>query len=146
MYEKATNEELIQEATERLKFLQTNNHYKLHTAVVSDFIKDGKVNYSEQGILYWLSDKFLEAVNKVEAEFEMKVYHAVYNNTDMGEMLCCLIVSSDKSTWYMERRSLEEGYPFCYLINLTDSTFSEFGDTPMRGLFGGLLRTDIIYK
>lgn len=145
MNQRATIEEMTQEATERLKKLQKNAHYKLHPNVMYDFTQ-GKVNFSDNGILYWLNERFLEAVKRIETELNIKVYHAIYNNTTIGEMLCCLVVSNSKDKWHMERQSLEEGYPFCYTINLTDETCSEFGDTPMKGLYGGLLRTDIIYK
>lgn len=145
MYEKVTKEELMQEAMERLKILQNYPQYKIHPNVLRDF-ENGKLNYSDRGILYWLTDEYQAMVTKIEQEYGLMVYFAIYNNTDMGELLCCLVVSSSKQHWETERNCLAEGYPFCYIKNITDESCSEFGDTPMRGVLGGLIRTDIIYN
>lgn len=135
------------EAIERLKILQ--KEYKVHSNVLREFKEDEKIYYSETvnkffaGVLYWLDNKqeFVNAVKEIEKRRNIFVYHCILNNTEFGEILTMLYISSDKEMWDYERKQLEnDGYVDSYVCNLSCNNYSEFGMIGINGINGGLVR------
>ena len=127
----ATIQEMVTEAIDRMNTLH------LHPNVIQDF-RRGRLNYSEQGFLYWLTDEQEEKVVEFQKECGGVVYHVIKNNTEFGEMYTYLYVTKNKEEWEMDREDLRAGYPVCYV----DSGWcSEFGSIGIQPRFGGVIRT-----
>ena len=122
------------EALERMKML------KLHPTVLKEFEKEDKISYSEKAILYWLSDKMKEKIKEWENETGNLVYHAVFNNFEFGRCLSLFYVSQYQEEWEMDRKDLNEDYPFVYVMNIDDPCCSEYGTIGIRKAVGGILR------
>ena len=126
-----TIQEMVDEAIERMKILD------LHSNAIRDF-RHGQLNYSEQGILYWLPDEQEAKVAEFQQEYGGVVYHVIKNNTEFGEMYTYLYVTKNMEEWEMDREDLKCGYPVCYV----DSGWcSEFGTVVVRPVCGGVIRT-----
>ncbi len=123
------------EALKRMKFL------KLHQNTISEFYKENKINYSENGVLFWLKDEWQKYVEAFEEKHNAKVYHVIHNNTKLGEMLSMLYVSSDEDEWPSDWEYLENNRVFAYVENLDAAFFSEIGIIGFKPLIGGLVRT-----
>ena len=135
------------EAIARLEYLKSVG---LEPTPVAEFKADGTLNYTERisfggmpaGILYWTSnvDEIEQAIRKFEAEHNAVVYHATHEYTNFGSLLDLLYVSDEPSGWKREFEELKKGYPFCYVANLDEPLFSEFGAIQVKTAFGGLVR------
>ena len=81
--------------------------------------KKGKVWESEGiGALYKVNDKEQEIINKFETEYKgYKVYHAIHNLTEFGELYSLLYVSTEKSEWEDDKQDIKENYPIAYVYN-----------------------------
>jgi hypothetical protein len=132
----ATKEEMKQEALERMKL------WKLHENVVREFRDDGVLNYSVGGVLYWLPDEWKALVSNWESETGSLAYHGIFDKTEFGDLLTVLYVSQDKEEWALDRGDMDYGTQCCYVFNLTDPGFSEYGSCGITPLIGGLLRTE----
>ena len=131
-----TREEQKIEAIERMKLL------KLHSTPINEFQNDNVINLSEGiGILFWLEEEQIALVKKFEEKYQGIVYHAIHNMTNFGELLTLIYVSKNKSEWTRDRKDLQEGYAFSYVINLSYPECSEFGTVGIKSLNGGLIRT-----
>ncbi len=103
------------EALERMKML------KLHPTVLKEFEKEDKIKE-------W------------ENETGNLVYHAVFNNFEFGRCLSLFYVSQYQEEWEMDRKDLNEDYPFVYVMNIDDPCCSEYGTIGIRKAVGGILR------
>jgi hypothetical protein len=128
-------EEQKKEAISRMKKL------KLYEPVIRDF-KNGILYKSETryGILYFLDEEEQERVKAFEQEHNATVYHVVKNNTEFGELETYFYVCAHKSEWYMDQEDIEMNVAMCYVQNLTDPSFSEFGSIGFQSANGGLVR------
>jgi len=114
MDKKLLHEKQVAEAIKRLDILVKQG---LMQEVKDTFVKDGTPYYSYAGgILYWLTENNnCDNLVKVKKEFEKKhnaiVYKAILNNTEIGDMLSLLYVSSHTEEWQRDRAELKEGYP-----------------------------------
>jgi hypothetical protein len=133
--EQATKEEMKQEALERMKLWQ------LHENVIREFRDDGVLNYSDRGILYWLTDEWQILISNWEKESGNLAYHAVFNQTTFGDLLTVLYVSPEKEEWPLDREDIEGGTALCRAFNLTDPICSDYGSCGFKPLIGGLIRT-----
>ena len=138
-------EEMKQEGLKRLKILK--EHHNLLNNVVKDFEKENIRYYTEDfnGMLCWLiknnnCDDFVNIVEKVEKEKNVLVYHATHSFTEFGELLNLFVVSKYKEEWDFEKEDLKQGIAFCYVVNLDEELFSEFGSIGFKGKFGGITR------
>lgn len=100
------------------------------------------------GALFWVDNdpEWDSIVKKVEEENNILVYHITHENTEFGEMLTMLYVSSHEEEWEMDFEDLcdtYEGshYVYAYVYNLTDPQLSEFGRVGIKEAGGGLIRT-----
>lgn len=113
----------------------------LYPKVIDEFRDENKLNLSDNGWLFWLSEDYQKRVNAFEAETGNLVYHVIETNTTLGKMLSLLYVSSCPDEWDEDRADLKNCCPLVYVINLDDEYCSEFGSIIIRNLFGGLVRT-----
>ncbi len=115
----------------------------LHENAIREFKNTEKLNMSEPpfGALFWMDEKYQEAVKDFEKEFNCLAYHVAHNHTEFGEILTVLYVSSYEEEWLMDMNDLENGTPLCYVINLDTPCFSEFGHCQIVPVAGGVLRT-----
>ena len=126
------------EALERMQILG------LAPQVIKEFEETNRLNYSENGILYWVdnNEEWLPLIKEVENEYDILVYHAILTHMVFGRCLSLLYVSkTDKEEWGMDREDIKEDVLMTYTINLDDETSSEFGSIGFARYFGGLKRT-----
>lgn len=132
-----------QEAVKRLRQL------KMFPNVIEDFEKEDRVYYSERinqvfdGVLYWLSNSedFTAIVKDFEEKHEALVYHAQLTNFEFGKCLTLLFVSKHEKKWERDREDLQNGEPYCYVVNLDVPDFSEFGYCGIEPKNGGVTRS-----
>lgn len=131
-------EKLKHEGIERLKIIKG-----LMPGVIRDFERD-VVNVSTSvgldGILYWANDEQSKIIKEVEDEFGGIVYHAILSHTTIGDLLSLLWVSKDDREWIKDRQDLQENMAFCYVHNMSDTIFSEFGYIGYAPVNGGVKR------
>lgn len=130
-----------QEALVRIKMLG------LHPNVAKELEKDIKY-YSERqsklfdGILYWIinNEKFVNAVKEFEEKTNNYVYHAQLTHFEFGDCLALMYVSNNEKEWKREREELAEGNVYCYVVNLDEPNFSEYGYVGIKPKNGGVTR------
>ena len=147
----ATQEEMIEEATKRLKILAEMPDFE--KSVLSDWERDQTLFYSERasfepnckpfGILYWITneEKFVKLVDDLQREKGGLVYHATLERTEFGTCLDFFYISKYKEEWQMDREDLRHGRTLAYVNNLDDPFCSEFGMIGFCCSGGGLIRT-----
>ena len=131
--EKASQEEMKQEALNRMKMLL------LHQNVINEFKKENKLNKSEGplGTLYWLDEEEKGMVKEYEEKWNVLVYHVIKTFTkNMGVIYDLLYIIDEKQYWEREREELKEGL----VLSHTKSQFSESGDIFVINVSGGLAR------
>ena len=120
--EKASQEEMKQEAINRMKMLL------LHQNVINEFKKENKLNKSEGplGTLYWLDEEEKETVKEYEEKWNVLVYHVIKSFTvDMGTIYDLLYITDEKDNWEEERKRLEQGIDiFSWLYQREDLVLS----------------------
>ena len=146
----ANKEQMKAEAVKRLEFLRENKGL-MYPVVRSFNKKNPDLYYSERsplgGILYWFREdnnvnpEWIKLVKDFEEESGELVYHITHEYTSFGELLDLFIVSDDEDYWEEERERLYDGYAYCYVINLTEPSFSEYGTIGYKVLGGGIVRT-----
>ncbi len=144
-------EKQIAEAIKRLKFLNLNDY------VIEDFQQEQKVHYSEReyldssgefGALFWVSDepKYVEVIRHYEDQFGCLVYHAIYQQNEVGELFSLLYISPYEEEWTMDwelfsQGNRQDGYiQYAKVINLSMPLFSETGTIHIKESGGGLIR------
>lgn len=131
--EKASKEEMKEEALKRLSLLKINKN------VIKEFKEENILNKSEGilGSLYWLNENEKEMVRKYEERWNVVVYHIILTNTiNNGRIYDLLFISDEKQYWLEERLKLKAGY----VLSHTYSQFSESGDIFVENRNGGLVR------
>lgn len=98
----ATREEMKVEALERMKDLS------IHENAISEFKDKDKLNKSEKGILFWVSDEEEKMVRDWEKSTGNVVYHAIYNVFEFGRCLSLLYVSEYDEEWEYDREDMKE--------------------------------------
>ena len=136
-----------EEAIKRLEILREKGLLK---NVVDDFKKESLIYYSEQtklgGILYWCTkennaERYVKIIEEFEKEHDVTVYHVIHTYTKYGELLNLLYVTSFEKDWEQDQQDLKENYSFCYVVDLDDKIFSEFGGIGIEVANGGLIRS-----
>lgn len=133
LMEKATKEEMKNEAIERLKML------KVHEDVINDLKNENKLYRSDGslGILFWLDEEEKRIVREFEDKYKVLVYHVIKTNTlDFGFIYDLLFITNEKEYWQEERERLKAGI----VLSHTKSQFSESGDIGIKNVNGGLVR------
>lgn len=132
-----TREEMKKEALGRMKKLD------IFPTAIKEFIKEDKLNFSMDGILFWLDDEKKQLVKNFEEQTGGLVYHVIWGKYNVGgdevTMTSFLYVSPNEEEWELEREDLDEGYPMAYVINDTFDC-EEFGSIGIKSLLGGVLR------
>ena len=131
----ATKEQMKEEAVKRMRLLH------LHSNAIHDFEKDGIVNYSQFGVLFWLTEDQQKRVTEFEEQSGSLVYHVIENHyVELGRMLTFLFVSPYMDEWERDRAELEVGEPLAYVANLDDEVCSEYGCVGVEPCCGGVRR------
>ena len=131
--ERASKEEMKEEALERLNLLKINRN------VIKEFKEENILNKSEGilGSLYWLDEKEQAMVKEYENQRNILVYHVIKTYTlDMGVVYDLLFIIDEKGYWEEERERLKQGYVLSHSI----SQFNESGDILVKNRNGGLVR------
>lgn len=144
----------VEEAKARLAILEKKGLVE----DVAEGFKEGVLYYSERarvggfmealagspviGVTYWVSNKpeWAEAIRAFEEEHDAVVFHATNEKTEFGELLDIFYVSKHQDEWEMDKDDLENGYACCYVMNMDNPDFSEFGSIGFDVLGGGLIR------
>ena len=118
--------------------------------IIGEFKKSGTLYYSERtplgGILYWMDNEpeWGKLVKRFEQDYDSLVYHATHEHTEFGELLDLLFVPNyediESEEWENDRRDIEDGYVYAYVINLSEPMFSEPGTIVVKPAAGGLVR------
>lgn len=131
---KANLEQMKQEAIRRMAW------WKLHPNVTADF-KQGKLNVSEHmGALYWLDGEDKELVDRWAKETGNLPYHVIKSFLEDMELLTILFVEPDMGEWELNKEDALCFTQFAYVINKTESAFSEYGSVSLLPSFGGVVR------
>lgn len=131
----ATKEQMKEEAIARMELLH------IHSNAIRDFEDKDIVNYSQIGILFWLTEEQQKRVEKFEKESGNLVYHVIKNHyVELGLMLTFLYVSPNMDEWEQDREELADGEPLAYVANLSDEICSEYGHVGVEPCCGGLVR------
>ena len=134
MKTQVSREAMIAEALERMKLLD------LHPNPVKEFKKEGKLNLSETGFLFWLDDEQERLVRDWEKKTGNLVYHVIHSKTDCEEILSLLYVSGYTEEWAQDRGNIRSGEALAYVMNLTYPYCSEYGYIGIRPMFGGVIQ------
>lgn len=159
MNDKATMEEMRQEAQARLEILTKKG---LLPAVLKDFKRPALGEYDRYytenmpygiGTLYWLgqgeTDEGGTKIADLISDFEEKsggfVYHAahqafLFGGIERMEMIDLFYVSKHKDEWEDDKEQLKKGRAFVYAMNRTWRDGSEFGWIEFYCPAGGLAR------
>lgn len=132
----ATKEQMKEEAIARMELLH------IHSNAIREFKAENIVNYSQIGILFWLTEEQQKRVEEFEKESGNLVYHVIENHyVELGRMLTFLYVSPNMDEWEQDREELAAGEPLAYVANLSDEICSEYGHVGFELRYGGLRRT-----
>ncbi len=125
------------EAFKRMQILE------LHPNAINDFLYCDLINKSELcGILFWLDEEEQEIVKSFEDEHEAIVYHIIKDHTEFGTLLTLFYVSKHICEWERDNSDLKNNIQLCYVKNLDEDMFSEFGYIGFKKMIGGLQRTE----
>lgn len=124
-----------QEAIQRMQILDLFNE------AIQEFKEHDVVSISENGTLFWLTDKQKQYVRNFENAYNALVYHVIHNYTEYGEMLSFLFVSKYSNEWNDDKQDLQNNCPMVYVENLDEPMFSEFGSIVIEPHYGGVIRT-----
>ncbi|MGN0398848.1 MAG: hypothetical protein ACI4EO_01855 [Blautia sp.] len=130
----ATREEMKVEALDRMKTLSIQEN------AIREFKNEDKLNKSEKGILFWISDEEEKMVRDWEKSTGNIVYHAIYNVFEFGRCLSLLYVSEYDEEWEYDREDMKEGIAIAHCLNLDNPQCSESGSIGVRPCFGGVAR------
>ena len=133
-------EKIKKECLRRMKILQLLDEGE--GSCVEDFRLNGKAWKSEfYGILYWLSeeeDKIVKDFEDKYKEFKIKVYHCYRAIRPFGEIFYMLFCSNQVGENKEFDMDIKDNIIYCYAVNLTDPTCSEFGSCYIKPLNGGI--------
>lgn len=130
-----------QECIRRLEML--TKKYDLCKNILKEFKKDNTIYYSENGFLYWLSNKqeYVDIIKNFEKKYGAMVYFTILSHTDFGDILNIFYVSKEQEEWYMDIDNIRNSnYSMVYAENLSEPIFSEFGTIIIAEKFGSLER------
>ena len=125
----------VTEALLRMKQL------KIHENAIKEFYDSGKLNLSENGILYWLDEKEQKIIKEWEKKTGNMVYHVIKNYMEFGLCYSFLYVSKNNEEWERDNEELADGFPFVYVKNVNDDWCSEYGSIGITPKWGGVVRT-----
>lgn len=133
-----TRQELKKEALQRMCTIG------IYEPTVKQFEQDDLVSMSQPpvGACFWLDEKQQERVKRFEEKYNALVYHVIKSYLEDMEMDCYLYVSSNKEEWEYDHEDLKDNIALCYVENITEPVFSEFGSIGFkRTIAHGLVRT-----
>lgn len=130
MHKTELEKKQVKEGLERIRLLN------LHPNVEKEYLKDGTLNLSELGILYWLSNDEKEMVNRWEEKTGNKVYHVIKNHLSFGLCYSFLYVSTSPDEWQWDKEDLMNRCPIVYVKNADDDFCSEYGSIEIQTIFG----------
>ncbi len=122
------------EAVKRMKILG------MHKNVINEFVNEDKLNYSENGVLFWIKEDWKEYVKTFEEKHDCLVYHLIYNKTRLGDLITMLYVSNCEEEWQDDINLLQENIAYAYVKNLKYDYYSEIGQVQLKPFAGGVLR------
>ena len=131
--DKVGRKEMKEEAMRRMKNLGMSE------SIISKF-KDGKLQMSENGILYDADDKVKMIVAEHEKEFGELIYHVIHSFSNIGETYECLFVSQYLDDWNYENDMLERKIVYAYVENVSAPEYSEAGSIIVTNKNGSLFR------
>lgn len=124
---------------EALKRMQMMN---LLPEVVDNFKKHQELYKSEfTGVLYWLNEEEKAIVEEFEKTYGGMVFHIIKNYTEFGKLLSLLYVSKYPEEWEDDIELIKENIVFCFVKNLDNDHWSEFGSIGFKSIIGGIMRT-----
>lgn len=129
-----TKEMMKEEALKRMRIMGFLDN------VVRDF-KEDVLNLSENGgFLYWLNEEENKMIRDWEDETGNMAYHVIHDLTNFGELYTIMYVSEYEEEWEDDVYWLEQGFPLCYVINVTYKECSEYGSCGIAPSIGGARR------
>lgn len=128
------------EAKDRLDKLVSN--YNMNKQIYKDYIESGELYYTDfNGIVRKLSNSLYEKVVKSICEsHEMVPYYVIMTRTSFGDLINILFVSKYEEDWRIERES--GGIVHCWVENLSEPMFSEYGSIAIKSIGGTLIRVE----
>lgn len=130
-------EQMKAEAVERMKMLE------LLPTAIREFENEDKINFSVDGILFWLDEEKQQLVKDFEKQTGGLVYHVIWGKYKVGAdvvtMTSLLYVSEHEEEWELEREDIKEGCPIAYVVN-DEWNEKDLGSIEVKPAFGGILR------
>lgn len=120
------------EAIKRLEILQQN--YSINSNILKEFRENERIYCSQDklkatnGIITLLSNnkEYVNAVKKVEMEWDIFVYHCVLTHKDNEDILTMFYVSDTEEEWEEDKEYLLEGETNVYVYNLNNDEQTQF--------------------
>lgn len=105
----------------------------IHSNAIHDFKTENLVNYSQFGVLFWLTEEQQKRVEEFEKQSGNLVYHVIENHyVELGRMLTFLYVSPYMDEWERDRKELAAGEPLAYVANAF-ITMMQMANAPVSG-------------
>ncbi len=147
------NEKRVEEAVKRL------NNLEIESSIVKEFESNDVVTMSEiMGLLFFANEDERELIAKLEERYDIKIYHGIMNNTEIGKMYSFLYVSESEEEWEADLQDTltplkmstvdfnksthknREYYNVYALCGIEGSGMFEFGSIGVAKRIGGLQR------
>ena len=113
----------------------------LEPDIIVEFMENNTVYLSAQGVKFFLEDDEKKIVEEFEKKWNSVVYYVIRESTGVGELLTLFYVSEHTDEWDKDNIDIERNLQNCYVKNLSNEHFSEFGYVGFVNLFGNLIRT-----
>ena len=96
--------------------------------IIFDFKEKRNLCCSLEGISFLELDEYIkEKIEILEKDKGILVYHIIISNKGYGVCYNFLYVSKDKEYWEEEKRYLEHGYVYAYVMNMEYPNNSDCG-------------------
>lgn len=129
------------EALKRMKVLG------LDDSLISEFNDDDTVYQSVRlnrvldAVLQLPDEETRQMIHDFENTNHCVVYHCQKTNTEVGVLYSLLFVSDDSDMWDSElSKEGDTYYAYAFVKNLSEPSFSEFGDIGVKPSMGGITR------
>lgn len=133
-------EQQIEEAIERLKIIDSDEHLILDAFKRGEVMKSEYQNRMFDAVLYNIDDEVQDYINKFEKEHQALVYHVQMTPTLCGNIYSLFYVSRHIEEWDADKADLKDGYGFVWAWNKDIPMWSEFGLITFKSSMGGIAR------
>lgn len=145
------NEQLKKEIKERMKLMGIAKEF-IDIAIKGDVVIFERQNKIFSDVYYSLDinksqEPYTElylAIERLRVKTNLHTYMVQLTHTEFGDNYSLFYVDLGQSEldWQVEKKDIQEKWPYVYVWNATEPLFSEFGRIGIaKGNMGGIIRT-----